>query len=211
MINTQVSLNQQIRSHSTPLGLLPSVTAILSATRSHSDMEKLRKWQYKFDQINGVGASEAYAQDAKNKGTIIHKLIQMQLEGKKISDCYDYPEMNRIKSFLKTLDVIAIEEKVYHPSGYSGIVDCVAKIDGNICLIDWKTSKRAKRKSWINDYFIQTAAYAHAWNYCFNSKTCNKLLIVILGPQLQIFEDELNTFLPEWKKRFFLFQSITIS
>lgn len=196
-----------MRKHETPLGHLPSVTTILSLTRSKADSEKLRKWQHKFDKINGVGAADKYSDEAKNKGTIIHKLIEMQLQGKPLPDCYDYPEILMVKGFLQTLDIISLETTVYHPSGYSGIADCVAKIDNQPVLIDWKTSKREKRKSWITDYFIQTAAYSQAWNYLSNDLKIENLLIVILGPKLQLFEGTLTEYLPLWENRLIEFRS----
>lgn len=200
-----------MRTHDTPLGKFPSVTTILSATRSKADQDKLRKWQHKFDKINGVGAAKQYSDNACNKGTIIHKLIQMQLEGKDLPDCYEFPEIGSVKSFLKTLKVLAVEQKVFHPSGYAGVTDCVAYFDNQLCIIDWKTSKREKKRSWITDYFIQGAAYANAWNYCFPENKCDNILIVILGPKLQLFEASVYDFLPKWEERLALFGATCVS
>lgn len=199
----------ELRTHETPFGKLPSVTQILSLTRSEKEEQRLRRWQHKFDKINGVGASEKYSDEAKTKGTIIHNLIQMQLEGKTIPDCYNYPQFDIVKTFLKTLDVVALEHKVYHPSGYSGIADCLAFYEDKLTLIDWKTSKREKRRSWIEDYFIQATAYAQAWNYLYPEQT-ESILIVVLGPKLQLFEGNISDFLPKWNERLSLFRSYII-
>lgn len=41
---------------------------------------------------------------------------------------------------------LAIESAVeHHDLGYCGIVDCVARIEDQLVLIDWKTSEKEKR------------------------------------------------------------------
>lgn len=42
----------------------------------------------------------------------------------------------------------------------AGTVDCIAEWDGQMSIIDWKTSKKPKRRDWIKNYFMQAAAYA---------------------------------------------------
>lgn len=42
----------------------------------------------------------------------------------------------------------------------AGTVDLVAEFDGKLSIIDWKTSLRPKKKSYIDSYFMQEAAYA---------------------------------------------------
>jgi genome maintenance exonuclease 1 len=45
----------------------------------------------------------------------------------------------------------------------AGRVDCVAEWDGVLSIIDYKTSKKAKKKDWITNYFIQETFYAIAF------------------------------------------------
>ena len=47
--------------------------------------------------------------------------------------------------------------------GVAGTVDCVGVWNGKNSVIDWKTSKKLKRKEWISAYFMQCAAYAIMW------------------------------------------------
>lgn len=42
----------------------------------------------------------------------------------------------------------------------AGRVDCVAEFDGLMSIIDFKTARKPKKKEWIKNYFMQTAAYA---------------------------------------------------
>ena len=47
--------------------------------------------------------------------------------------------------------------------GVAGRVDCVAEFDGRLSIIDFKTSKRKKKKDKIHNYFMQESAYAIMW------------------------------------------------
>ena len=42
----------------------------------------------------------------------------------------------------------------------AGRVDCIAEFDGELAVIDFKTSAKPKPRAWIEDYFVQCAAYA---------------------------------------------------
>jgi genome maintenance exonuclease 1 len=42
----------------------------------------------------------------------------------------------------------------------AGRVDCIAEFDGELSVIDFKTSKKIKSSADIEDYYWQTAAYA---------------------------------------------------
>ena len=44
--------------------------------------------------------------------------------------------------------------------GIAGTVDCIAEYDGELAVIDFKTSKKPKPRDWIEHYFVQCAAYA---------------------------------------------------
>jgi genome maintenance exonuclease 1 len=44
--------------------------------------------------------------------------------------------------------------------GIAGTVDCIAEYNGELAIIDFKTSKKPKPKEWIEHYFVQAVAYA---------------------------------------------------
>ena len=47
--------------------------------------------------------------------------------------------------------------------GVAGRVDCVGQWNGVDSVIDWKTSRKLKKKEWVSGYFMQCAAYAIMW------------------------------------------------
>ena len=44
--------------------------------------------------------------------------------------------------------------------GVAGTVDCIAEYEGELAVIDFKTSKKPKPEKWIEHYYVQCAAYA---------------------------------------------------
>jgi len=68
--------------------------------------------------------------------------------------------INAFREWVKQHDVnwLSPEEKVYNRvHRYAGTVDAVAEVDGEFCVIDWKTSKAI-----YSPYHLQCAAYAKA-------------------------------------------------
>lgn len=151
------------RKYVTPEGLnLPSVTTVLSILSRDS----IRKWRER------VGEEEAnkISTRASRRGTSVHEIIE-----KYIDNDPDYREgytPDVIESFLvmqPILDgligtVYAQEAPLYSTHlGLAGRVDCVAEFDGQLSIIDFKTSRKKKKKDWIQQYFMQEAAYAVMW------------------------------------------------
>ena len=66
------------------------------------------------------------------------------------------------KEELNKIDNIhALESSLYSKYlGIAGTVDCIAEFDGELAVIDFKTSKKPKPVEWIEHYFVQCCAYA---------------------------------------------------
>ena len=73
---------------------------------------------------------------------------------------------------LQRVDNIHLLEGVLysHRLGTAGRVDCVAEWEGELSIIDFKTSRTEKRKDWITDYFLQETAYALMFGEMYNLK-----------------------------------------
>jgi genome maintenance exonuclease 1 len=66
------------------------------------------------------------------------------------------------KPTLDRIDNIrALEGSLYSEFlGIAGTVDCIAEFDGELAIIDFKTSAKPKPRDWIEGYFVQCCAYA---------------------------------------------------
>ena len=163
------------RVYETPTGKrYPSVTSVLGMM----DKSSLFEWRKR------VGEEEAnrVAARAASRGTAIHSLCEDYLYGKNPQpSMFDAQVFNSLKQHLDKIDNIhALESKLY--SDYlqvAGTVDCVAEFDGRLSVIDFKTSRRLKSRDDIHGYFIQTAAYAVA----FEERTGIPVsrLVIIMG------------------------------
>jgi len=58
-------------------------------------------------------------------------------------------------------------------------VDCVGDYDGEIAIIDFKSSSKEKTESQIKNYFHQTTAYSMMWEEIYGQPV-NKVVILML-------------------------------
>lgn len=135
---------------------LVSITSVIS----HINKEIFVKWRKK------VGDAEAdkITRQATSRGTDMHTLVENYLYNK------DLPEVQPLsqhlfqisKPALKRINnIYALEGSLYSKFlGIAGTVDCIAEFDGELSIIDFKTSKKPKPREWIDHYFVQCCAYA---------------------------------------------------
>ena len=151
------------RVYKTPEGIgLPSITTVLSILSRDS----IEAWKKKV----GVEEANKISHRAATRGTAGHEIIEKYLDNKE-----DYREgytPDIIESFIALKPVLdgkigrifAQEAPLYsNHLGVAGRVDCVAEFDGKLSIIDFKTSRKPKRKNYIQNYFMQEAAYSIMW------------------------------------------------
>lgn len=184
------------RLYKTPSGKsYPSVTTI---TGLHS-IESIKEWRAK------VGNEEAnrISGRAAARGTRIHKHCEDYLRGTVVETNMFDSEI--FKSILPHLDLIdnihALESPLYCDYlQVAGTVDCVAEYDGKLSVIDFKTSAKIKERDWIHGYFMQTAAYAVA----FEERTGIPVgrMVVIMGVDNEdplIFKEKRDDWIEQFK------------
>lgn len=148
-----------VRVYSTPSGnAYPSVTTV---TGIHS-AKHIAQWRAR------VGEAEAnkISTRAATRGTRIHSYCEDYLRGNIFeADIFDQEMFNSIKPLLDRVDNIhCLEDQLYSDHlQVAGTVDCVAEFDGKLSVVDFKTSSRIKTRDSIHGYFMQTAAYAVAF------------------------------------------------
>tara|TARA_Y100000385_G_scaffold47191_1_gene43813 strand:- start:2442 stop:3095 length:654 start_codon:yes stop_codon:yes gene_type:complete len=150
------------RKYSTPKGDYPSITTILGQRGKAA----IIAWR------NRIGHEEAnkISRQAAGRGTAVHTMCE-----KYVNNDPDYAkdampnilhDFKRIKHVLDTRigKVYGQELALYSDHlGVAGRVDCVAEFDGKLSIIDYKTSRKTKKKEWIDSYFMQECFYAIAW------------------------------------------------
>lgn len=164
----------------------PSVTTVLSVLSRDS----IREWRQR------VGAEEAnkISRQASTRGTKIHLLCEDILNNKEIDtsnmSLLDKEMFDKFRPLLDRIDNIHGQEIALFSDHLrlAGRVDCIAEFDGKLSVIDFKTSKKPKRKEWIESYFAQAAGYA----IMYEERTGipinrSAILIAVEGDEPQVF------------------------
>lgn len=153
---------------------LPSVTTILSKTK---DMTHLKEW------VKRVGEVEAnrIKTEASGIGNSMHKNLENYILGEAMSGSFLSKTLANVivKQGLPKVDEIwGTEVGVYASGLYAGTTDLVGVHEGVPAIMDFKNSLRDKKKEWIEDYFMQLAAYAMAHNEMYETNI-NKGVVMI--------------------------------
>ncbi|XP_028279355.1 mitochondrial genome maintenance exonuclease 1 [Parambassis ranga] len=163
---------------------VPSVTRILQQTLSPEQVFYLERWKRRMIAELGEEGFKEYNQKLFRQGKLFHSAVEDFLtsgptwEDRNPSETTEHaPEvqgyMQSISHVLEDVRAVrAIESTVQHDTlNYLGIVDCVARYRGVLCVIDWKTSDKPKPfLSNTYDNPVQVAAYAGALNSDDNYK-----------------------------------------
>ena len=137
---------------------LLKLVSITSVT-SHKNRQIFVNWRKKI----GEEEADKITRQATSRGTDMHTLVEHHLKNETL------PEVQPLSDFLfkiskSTLNRInnihALEGSLYSKQlGIAGTVDCIAEFDGELSIIDFKTSKKPKPREWIEHYFVQCMAY----------------------------------------------------
>ena len=93
----------------------------------------------------------------------MHTLTEYYLKNEKLPTVQTICEhlFKIAKPALNRINNIHVEGSLYSQYlGVAGTVDCIAEFDGELSIIDFKTSKQPKPREWIDGYFVQCCAYA---------------------------------------------------
>ena len=156
---------------------LLKLVSITSVT-SHFNKEIFVNWR------NKVGDKEAdrITKAATSRGTDMHSLTENYLKNE------DLPTVQPISDFLfkiakselnKIDNIHALEGSLYSKElGIAGTVDCIAEYNGELAIIDFKTSKKPKPRDWVEHYFVQCMAYG-CMLYEITGISVKKLVIIM--------------------------------
>jgi len=115
----------------------------------------------------GDAAADKKIKHSTGRGTDTHTLIEHYLNNEPLphtipEDSLPYELFKKGKSTLDRIDNIhCLEGPLYSEFlEIAGTTDCIAEYEGELAVIDFKTSEKKKPRDWIDSYFIQAAAYA---------------------------------------------------
>ena len=172
---------------------LPSVTTVLGAQKKQAIME----WRKR------VGEEEAnrVSKKATSRGTNVHTLCERYLNNDSLGDIMpDAKEMFvSLKPLLNRINNIHYQEAALWSTKLemAGRVDCIGEFDGKLSVIDFKTSKRVKSITSIEDYFWQTSAYALMYEELIGTPIDNLVIIMAVeDEQPLLFQQKTEDHIP---------------
>jgi hypothetical protein len=157
----------------------PSVTSVISFI----SRKKFADWRARV----GEAAANKKTKHATTRGTKLHKVLEVYI------DNGDYQTLDEYQSPLIQLMFKAAKSQldsrlntIYQQETnmssdrlcLAGTVDLICEVDGELSIVDFKTSEKEKPEEWLEDYFVQLSAY---WAM-FSEKTgvVPKKLVVFL-------------------------------
>jgi genome maintenance exonuclease 1 len=176
----QAQTTEAGREYATPIGKsYPSVTTVLS----DYNKKALFEWRER------VGAEEAnkIAAKASSRGTKLHTVCENYLLNEMTDDKLRtmMPDTKQLFMSLRPHldgnigDVYCIEQALYSKTlRLAGRVDCIAEWNGQLSVIDFKSSTREKSEDNILNYFMQCTAYAEMFGE-ITGKPINQIVVAI--------------------------------
>ncbi len=156
----------------------PSITTVLSPRNK----EGLMKWRKRV----GEKTANYICNKAATRGTKVHKMCEDFLNGEDMThhkkDFLPYCLFNELKdkTFNNINEVIGQEVTLYSDKyKVAGRTDLIAEYNGELSIVDFKTSTNERKDSYNENYYIQTAAYAEMFEE-LTGKPINQVVILVV-------------------------------
>lgn len=172
------------RKYIAPDGIkLPSVTTILDATKPLEAKKALIEWRRRV----GEQKAKEITAEAAGRGTRMHKWLENYILNDETGEPGSHPASQQshrmahtvIKNGLSNCDEFwGTEVALYFPQIYAGTTDLVGIHAGDEAILDFKQTNKPKKREWIDDYFLQLAAYSECHNEVYGT-SINKGVIMM--------------------------------
>jgi|TARA_B100001250_G_scaffold316530_1_gene278942 genome maintenance exonuclease 1 len=150
----------------------------ITSVTSHFNKEIFINWRKKV----GNETADKITKAATRRGTDMHTLTEYYLKNDNLPDVPPISEFlfKIAKGEINKIDNIhALEGPLYSKElGIAGTVDCIAEYNGELAIIDFKTSKKPKPREWVEHYFVQCMAYG-CMLYELTGIAVKKLVIIM--------------------------------
>lgn len=182
---------------------VPSVTTILDKTKPREKVEALNNWKKRV----GEEKAKEIVTEAANVGTIMHAILEHYVKNEPYETGNNLIHQQAKAMAQEVIDNIepdlnevwGSEVNLCFPNLYAGTTDLVGVWKGKPTIMDFKQTNKPKKREWIDDYFLQGAAYALAHNEMFETKIENiAIFMCSRAGEWQLFEVEADEF-PQWE------------
>ena len=177
-----------IRLYNLPDGQwVPSITSVTS----FYNRQIFADWRKRV----GIEEANRITKKATARGTDFHEAVELHMRNQEI----DWDQFRPLTRFMfhharpyleKINNIHAIERTLYSEYlGLAGRVDCIAEYEGELAVIDFKTSEKIKPEEWLENYFVQEMFYASAY-YELTGIPVKKLITLMVTPngEVKVFD-----------------------
>jgi genome maintenance exonuclease 1 len=167
---------------------VPSVTTILDRTKPEEKRLALANWKKRV----GEAKAQEIVTEAANRGTRMHSYLEhyvlteemKPLPGNPFAHPSWFMAAQVILEGLANVDEYwGTEVPVYYSGLYAGTTDLVGVWKGKPAIMDFKQTNKPKKLEWIEDYFLQLAAYAAAHNDMHGTNIKDGVILMCVQPK----------------------------
>jgi len=199
---------------------VPSVTTILDKTKPAEAREALAKWKAAV----GEERAKQITTEAANRGTRMHAYLESYVLNGDMkalpSNPYAHPSWFMaaeviLKGLVNVDEFWGVEVPLYYSGLYAGTTDCLGVWKGKPAILDFKQSNKVKKREYIEDYFLQLAAYAQAHDHMHGTNIDQGVILMAVQPKMLedqtyttpeylefvVEGDEFSHWKDEWNKR----------
>lgn len=173
----------------------PSITTVLGNTKDEETKSVLEAWKARV----GSDVARKKTEDAAARGTNTHLMLERYLKGED-PKLHEFPQehvkvFNSLRLELKKINKVYGQEVVLYSDIFqiAGRCDLVAEYQGELAIVDYKTSTRVKSANEIGDYWLQCLFYLMAHNEMYGTNI--KKMVILMGVENKlpmVFKKELN-------------------
>jgi len=168
------------RVYATPNGeFYPSITTVIG--NNAKKQAGLAKWRARVGKEKAAAISSRSASRGTKFHSITEDYLNNELDIKKYKDSpLPVVMFEQTKKTFDRIGNIYLQEAFLYSKHLevAGRVDLVAEFDGELSIIDFKTSAEPKREAYLYDYFVQETAYACCFQELY-SLTVKQLVTIV--------------------------------
>lgn len=160
-----------------------SVTTVLDRTKPEEKKQALENWRKSV----GEKRAQEITTEAAGRGTRMHSFLEHYVKNGSLNAAGTNPysqQSNKMadiiiqNGLLHATEFWGTEVPVYYSGLYAGSTDLAGMWKGNESIMDFKQTNKPKKREWIEDYFLQLAAYAQAHNKMFGTNIRHGVILM---------------------------------